>query len=105
MIVGRFNGVLDALPLLAFDSYLALRGVRPLPRSAMTHCRILRWLFLMTLPLNFLRLFGFLRSSYCADLSGCLLCSFLVHPDVCGELDTTAGALRVAAVGRIAYVD
>jgi hypothetical protein len=104
MIKGRFDGVLDALLLFTFDSNLALGGVRPLPRSAMTQGRILRWLSLMTLPLNFMGLFGFLRSSYGADLSGCLLCSFLVHPDVCGELDTPAGALRVAAVGRIASV-
>jgi hypothetical protein len=105
MIKGRFDGVLDALLLFTFDSNLALGGVRPLPRSAMTQGRILRWLSLMTLPLSFLRLFGFLRSSYCSDLSGCLLCSFLVHPNVCGELDTPAGALRVAAVGRISSVD
>jgi hypothetical protein len=99
VIVGRFDGVLDVLLLFTFDSNLTLRRVRPLSRSAMTQGRILRWLSLMTLPLSFLRLFGFLRSSYCSDLSGCLLCSFLVHPNVSGELDTPAGALRVSTVG------
>ena len=99
MIVGRFDGVLDAMLLFTFDSNLTLRRARPLSRSTMTQGRILRLLSLMTLPLSFLRLFGFLRSSYCSDLSGCLLCSFLVHPNVCGELDTPAGAFRVATVG------
>jgi hypothetical protein len=99
MIIGQINGVLDALLLFSFDFNLALRGVRPLSGGAMTHGRILRCLSLMTLPLNFLRLLRFLRSSYCTDLSRCLFCSFLEHPDICRELYTTAGALRVATVG------
>jgi len=57
MIIGRFNGVLDALLLFTFDFDLALRGCRPLSRGAMTQGRILRWLPLMTLPVHFLGLF------------------------------------------------
>ena len=60
MIIGRFNGVLDALLLFTFDFDLPLRGVRPLPRGAMTQGRVLRWLPLMTLPFHFLGLFGLL---------------------------------------------